>query len=257
MPFFKYRFMNRILGGLFGAFLVTAASLSNAEELKIETITEGSGAIAETGQKVEVHYTGKLTDGSVFDSSVIRGQPFSFTLGQGQVIKGWEEGILGMRTGEKRVLTIPPELAYGEQGAGSAIPPNATLVFEVELLGVRTPPSLGQASVDTFRRVQKEGAIIIDIRRKEEWQETGILDGAHTITAFTKEGGLHPDFQSKFFALLPSPDTAVYLYCRTGNRTTSLGNALVDQVGFSDVTHLSTGIVGWKEAGKPVVSYSE
>ena len=257
MPFFTHLFTHRILRGLFGAFLVTVASLSNAENFKIETITEGRGAIAETGQKVEVHYTGKLTDGSVFDSSVVRGQPFSFTLGRGQVIEGWEKGILGMRVGEKRVLTIPPALGYGAQGAGITIPPNATLVFEVELLDVRTPPSLGQASVDAFQSARKEGAIIIDIRRKEEWRETGILDGAHTITAFTKEGRLHPDFQSKFFALVPSPDMPVYLYCRTGNRTTSLGNALVDQVGYSNVTHLSTGIVGWKEAGKPIVPYSK
>ena len=257
MPLFKYRFKRQILGGLLGAFLGATASLSNAEYLKIETIREGSGAIAETGLKVEVHYTGKLTDGSVFDSSLTRNQPFSFILGQGQVIKGWEEGILGMRIGEKRLLTIPPELGYGARGAGNAIPPNATLVFEVELLGVRTPPSLGQASVDAFQGAKTKGAIIIDIRREEEWRETGIIDGAHTITAFTNEGKLHRDFQSKFFALVPSPDTPVYLYCRTGNRTTSLGNALVNQVGLSNVTHLSTGIVGWKKAGKSVVPFSE
>ena len=257
MPFFKYRFTHKILASLLVAFLGATASLSNAEYLKIETIREGRGAVAETGLRVEVHYTGKLTDGSVFDSSVTRGQPFSFVLGQGQVIKGWEDGILGMRIGEQRLLTIPPELGYGARGAGNAIPPNATLVFEVELLKVSTPRSLGQASVDAFQSVQTKGAIIIDIRREEEWRETGILEGAHTITAFTNEGKLHPDFQSKFFALVPLPDTPVYLYCRTGNRTTSLGNALVDQVGFSNVTHLSTGIVGWKKAGKPVVPFSE
>ena len=99
--------------------------------------------------------------------------------------------------------------------------------------------------------------MIIDIRREEEWRETGILEGAHTITAFTKEGRLHPDFQSKFFSLVPTAETPVYLYCRTGNRTSSLGNALIDQVGFNNVTHLSTGIVGWTDAGKPVVAYSE
>ena len=257
MLIFKHRFTREILGVLLGAFLGTVASLSNADDLKIETVTEGSGAIAQIGQKVELHYTGKLTDGSVFDSSVKRGQPFSFTLGQGQVIKGWEEGILGMRVGEKRILTIPPDLGYGARGAGSAIPPNATLVFEVELLDVRTAPSLGQASVDAFHRAQTKGSIIVDIRREEEWRETGILDGAHTITAFTKDGRLHPDFQRKFFALLPSPDTPVYLYCRTGNRTTSLGNALVGQVGLTNVTHLSMGIVGWKDARKTVVPYSE
>ncbi len=257
MSFCKQLFVSQIVRVLFGAFLGVAGSLSNAEDLKIEIITKGNGLIAELGQKVEVHYTGKLTNGSVFDSSVTRGQPFSFTLGQGQVIKGWEEGILGMRVGEKRLLTIPPELGYGARGAGSAIPPNATLVFEVELLDAREAPSLVQASIDAFQSAQQAGAIIIDIRREEEWRETGILEGSHTITAFTKEGRLHPDFQSKFFALVPSTDTPIYLYCRTGNRTTSLGNALVHQVGFSNVTHMSTGIVGWKEAGKPIKSYSK
>ncbi len=257
MPFFTNRLFRRFSSGLIGAILAGVASVSNAAGLDIETITEGTGALAETGKKVEVHYTGKLTDGSVFDSSLTRGKPFSFTLGEGQVIKGWEEGILGMRVGEKRILTIPPELGYGARGAGSSIPPNATLVFEVELLDVRTPPTLIAATVDDFMSAQKEGALIIDIRREEEWRETGIIEGAHTITAFTKEGRLHPDFQSKFFSLVPTAETPVYLYCRTGNRTSSLGNALIDQVGFNNVTHLSTGIVGWKDAGKPVVAYSE
>ena len=109
MPFFTNRLFRRFSSRLIGAILAVVASVSNAAGLDIETITEGTGALAETGKKVEVHYTGKLTDGSVFDSSLTRGKPFSFTLGEGQVIKGWEEGILGMRVGEKRILTIPPE----------------------------------------------------------------------------------------------------------------------------------------------------
>ncbi|MGB0797413.1 MAG: FKBP-type peptidyl-prolyl cis-trans isomerase, partial [Paracoccaceae bacterium] len=91
MPFFTNRLFRRFLSGLIGAILAGVASVSNAAGLDIETITEGTGALAEKGKKVEVHYTGKLTDGSVFDSSLTRGKPFSFTLGEGQVIKGWEE----------------------------------------------------------------------------------------------------------------------------------------------------------------------
>lgn len=105
--------------------------------LKIETLKDGAGAGAKAGNTVFVHYTGTLTDGRKFDSSLDRGQPFSFQLGAGQVIKGWEEGILGMRVGEKRKLTIPPELGYGERGAGGLIPPNATLIFEVEMLEIK------------------------------------------------------------------------------------------------------------------------
>src|SRR5512132_3409828 len=100
-------------------------------------ITAGSGATAVSGKQVKVHYTGWLTDGKKFDSSLDRGQPFAFSLGAGQVIKGWDEGVAGMKGGGKRQLKIPPELGYGARGTpGGPIPPNATLIFDVELLDV-------------------------------------------------------------------------------------------------------------------------
>lgn len=104
--------------------------------LKYEDLEEGMGAEAQAGQRVTVHYTGWLTDGTKFDSSLDRNQPFSFALGKGQVIRGWDEGVQGMKEGGKRKLTIPPQLGYGARGAGGVIPPNATLVFEVELLEI-------------------------------------------------------------------------------------------------------------------------
>jgi len=104
--------------------------------LIVEDINIGEGAAAAAGQKVTVHYTGWLTNGAKFDSSKDRNDPFVFPLGGGRVIKGWDEGVQGMKVGGKRKLTIPPALGYGSRGAGSVIPPNATLVFEVELLGV-------------------------------------------------------------------------------------------------------------------------
>ena len=110
--------------------------VTTASGLIYEDTTVGSGAEAASGQKVTVHYTGYLTNGSKFDSSKDRDDPFEFSLGQGQVIKGWDEGVAGMKVGGKRKLTIPPELGYGARGAGGVIPPNATLVFDVELLGV-------------------------------------------------------------------------------------------------------------------------
>jgi peptidylprolyl isomerase/FKBP-type peptidyl-prolyl cis-trans isomerase FkpA len=105
------------------------------EELLIQDIEQGTGVEAQTGATVSVHYTGRLQDGTVFDSSVSRGEPFEFTLGEGRVIAGWEQGILGMKEGGKRTLTIPPHLGYGTTQAGS-IPPNSTLIFEVEMLRV-------------------------------------------------------------------------------------------------------------------------
>ncbi|MCM2307265.1 MAG: FKBP-type peptidyl-prolyl cis-trans isomerase [Sulfuritalea sp.] len=112
------------------------SQITTASGLVFEEIIVGEGAEAFAGQMVTVHYTGWLTDGSKFDSSKDRNDPFRFALGRGQVIGGWDEGVQGMKIGGTRKLTIPPALGYGARGAGGVIPPNATLVFEVELLGL-------------------------------------------------------------------------------------------------------------------------
>ena len=230
-------------------------AISSENELKITINKEGSGDRAEIGMSVSVHYTGKLEDGTVFDSSVPRGQPFTFTLGAGQVIKGWDLGVEGMTIGEKRNLVIPPHLGYGIRGAGATIPPNATLIFDVELLKVALPITLGELSPQEFIEAQEKGGVVIDIRREEEWRETGILKGSQTITAFTNDGKVHPDFPKKFFDLITDVDMPILLYCRTGNRTGILGKALIDQVGQTNVSHLSDGIVGWKKQGFSVVDF--
>jgi len=121
--------------------LAAGKTMTTASGLKIEDTQVGTGATPKTGDTCVMHYTGWLyengTKGAKFDSSVDRGQPFAFTIGVGQVIKGWDEGVSSMKLGGKRTLIIPPELGYGARGAGRVIPPNATLLFEVELLDIQ------------------------------------------------------------------------------------------------------------------------
>jgi FKBP-type peptidyl-prolyl cis-trans isomerase len=123
--------------GVGGSMAENNQEVTTPSGLKYVDQVVGTGEVAVAGKPVSVHYTGWLENGKKFDSSVDRGQPFSFPLGAGRVIKGWDEGVQGMKVGGKRKLTIPSNLGYGPQGAGGVIPPNATLIFDVELLGVR------------------------------------------------------------------------------------------------------------------------
>lgn len=133
-------------GALVGIVVMSMTLFAQADPSKMVTtesglqyvdVVEGNGRTAQVGETAIVHYTGWLENGNKFDSSVDRQQPFSFRLGAGRVIKGWDEGVVGMKIGSKRKLVIPPHLAYGPRGAGRVIPPNATLTFEVELLDLR------------------------------------------------------------------------------------------------------------------------
>jgi len=237
----------RLIPFLLLSLLMTAA---NADELKINVLQPGDGPEAVLNSEVTVHYTGWLEDGTKFDSSRDRNEPFSLHLGAGQVIPGWEKGLEGMRVGEIRELIIPPALGYGARGAGGVIPPNATLRFEVELLEVRTPPYSELDNRGLAEMIAK-GVKVVDIRRPEEWHQTGVVQGSHLITAFDGFGRIVPDFVHHFQELV-AKDEPVVLICRTGSRTAVLARALAEQLHYGKVFNVTDGITRWIAEGQMV-----
>ncbi len=226
------------------------ASHGPAADVGIDEIQIGKGIDALPFSVVDVHYTGKLEDGTVFDSSVERGEPFRFTLGTGQVIPGWDIGIQGMKPGGKRKLKIPAALAYGQKGAGGVIPPNATLIFDVELVALTPPPFVSISNSQLATRLES-GIKLIDIRRPEEWQQTGVVDGSIKSTAFDSEGR----FLKSFMEMLEKtvqPDEEFALICRTGNRTATLSNWLVTRGGYRNILNVQDGITSWIEEQRPI-----
>ena len=226
-------------------------------EMEIIMTKDGSGVKAENGMMVSVHYEGRLEDGTVFDASRKRGEPISFVLGSGMVIQGWEEGIEGMSVGEKRTLTIPPELGYGADGADDVIPPNATLTFDVELMDAIIPPILSDVNVSQVETAIAGNIAVIDIRNQNEWEKTGIIEDALTMTAFTSQGQIHPEFLDKFNDAVPTKNTPFILYCLSSGRTHGIGRVLVEQLGFTEAAHLVGGIEAWLAEGKETITWTE
>ena len=238
----------RFIFGLIGFFLLLSA---HPAELHVNILQPGEGTAAQEGDRVSVHYTGWLMNGKKFDSSVDRGTPFQFKIGEGRVIKGWEQGVAGMLIGEKRELIIPPELGYGNKPVGRGlIPANSTLRFEVELLEIVEPP-YSNIDNEELKDMLAAGVPIYDIRTAEEWKETGVVAPSIKLTLFDANGKQNPAFLDTFTQEI-GKDDPVILICRTGNRTGMLAEFLVTRMGYSQVYNVEAGIVKWKEAGNPV-----
>ena len=211
-----------------------------ADGLQINNIIEGEGAEIINHSKIQVHYTGKLQDGTKFDSSYDRGQPFSFQIGLREVIEGWEIGLMGMKVGGKRTLIIPPELAYGERGAGDLIPPNATLTFDVEIIDVKAP-GYDFINAEEIQDLQEDGYKFIDIRTKKERDNTGIIPGSLEITAFDIYGNFVPEFMKTFRDLVDLDDNTVFI-SNEGEIASMLANGFVEQLKATNMYALKGGI---------------
>ena len=211
-----------------------------ANELEIINDIEGDGVKIVNHSKIKVHYIGKLQDGTKFDSSYDRDQTFSFQIGLRQVIEGWEQGLMGMKVGGKRTLVIPPELAYGEKGAGDLIPSNATLIFDIEIIDIQ-PPGYKIVSTNEIEKYQNENYIFIDIRTKKERDKTGVLPGSLQITAFDIYGNFVPDFMKIFQSTVDLEDNIVFI-SNKGNISSILANGFVEQLGAKNMYSLDGGI---------------
>ena len=211
-----------------------------ADGLQINNIVEGEGAEIINHSKIQVHYTGKLQDGTKFDSSYDRGQPFSFQIGLREVIEGWEIGLMGMKVGGKRTLIIPPELAYGERGAGDLIPPNTTLIFEVEIIDIQP---LGYKIINSsdIKKFQNDNYIFIDIRTNIERKKTGIIPGSLEMTAFDIYGNFLPEFMKTYQSTIKLDDNIV-LVSSKGEVSAILANGFVEKIGATNMHTLKGGI---------------
>ena len=215
---------------------------SFSTEVQIVNEIVGNGLEVKNHSKVSVHYIGKLEDNTVFDSSYDRGQLFDFQIGVRQVILGWETGLLGMKEGGKRTIFIPYELAYGESGAGSLIPPKSNLIFEIEVIKVIPP---GYKEIDGYQlKLAMTGDFkIIDIRTNDEIINSNKIPGAIYITAFDKNGNFFPDFFDKYKENVQIGEKVIFV-SQNGDISSILANGFVEQLKQINIYHLKDGVSG-------------
>ena len=208
--------------------------------IKIINDQPGSGTEIVNHSKIKVHYIGKLENGIEFDNSFKRGKPFIFQIGTMQVILGWEIGLMGMKVGGKRTLIIPPELAYGEKGAGDLIPPNTTLYFEVQIVDV-LPPGYKLIKAADIETKLKKGFIVIDIRTKKERNKTGIIKGSLLLTAFDEYGNFKTNFFKSYQKAVTNSDNVIFVSDK-GDISSIMANGFVEKLGANNVYSLEGGI---------------
>ena len=223
-------------------FICIFSYKSFSTEVQIVNEIIGNGLEVKNHSKVSVHYIGKLEDNTVFDSSYDRGQLFDFQIGVRQVILGWETGLLGMKEGGKRTIFIPYELAYGERGAGSLIPPKSNLIFEIEVVKVIPP---GYKEIDSYQlKLAMTGDFkIIDIRTNDEIINSNKIPGAIQITAFDKNGNFFPNFFDKYKENVEIGEKVIFV-SQNGDISSILANGFVEQLKQNNIYHLKDGVSG-------------
>ncbi len=222
----------------------------NASEVEILKDVPGSGPIIKNHYKISVHYRGFLEDGTEFDSSFKRNTPFVFQIGTRQVILGWEQALIGMKVGGKRTIKIPPDLAYGSRGAGELIPPNATLIFDIEIISIKPPNYILIDSNKLSSMITNEKILLIDIRTEDEWKKTGIIKRSKKINAFDSKGNFNPGFVNSFKSQTKNKlETKAVLISKTGYASSILANGLTEQLGYTNIFSLEGGIDSWLLSG--------
>ena len=221
-------------------FILIFSFKANCDNVEILNDIPGTGNEVVNHSKITVHYSGKLDNGTVFDSSYKRKQPFVFQIGTRQVIEGWELGIIGMKEGGKRSIFIPSKMAYGKKGAGDLIPPNSNLIFDIEIIKVEAP-KYKILDVKDIKKMQSKGFKLIDIRNKNETDETGIIPGSINITAFDENGNFLNSFLEKYQSLVINTDNVV-LISDKGDISSILANGFAEHLGAKNMYSLSGGI---------------
>ena len=223
-------------------FICIFSYKSFSTEVQILNEIIGNGLEVKNHSKVSVHYIGKLEDNTVFDSSYDRGQLFDFQIGVRQVILGWETGLLGMKEGGKRTIFIPYELAYGESGAGSLIPPKSNLIFEIEVIKV-IPPGYKEIDGYQLKLAMTSDFKIIDIRTNDEIINSNKIPGAIQITAFDKNGNFFPNFFDKYKENVEIGEKVIFV-SQNGDISSILANGFVEQLKQNNIYHLKDGVSG-------------
>ena len=258
-------YLNKILLFFLVLFIFSCTSkiknsnnLSENKSIEILSEVHGLGDKIKNHYKISVHYVGTLEDGTEFDNSYKRNKPFVFQIGLRQVISGWEIALMGMQVGGKKKFKVPPSLAYGNLGVGDLIPPNSSLIFDIEIINIK-PPGYIEINSEQLLSLNEEKLfflmekklLLIDIRTEQEWQLTGVIEGSYKISAFDSKGNLNPNFLKMYKKNVKENDHVVFISDK-GEISSILANGFIENLGMKNIYSLKGGIQEWIIKGNKI-----